>query len=366
MNIVVRVDASTDIGSGHVMRCLVLADGLRQLGRNVSFVSRDLPGNLCHVIENKGYSVYHLPYNATQNIDCAEQPFHARWLGVDWEVDAQQTVDCLGSLEQPIEWLIIDHYALDHRWESYVQPYIEHIMIIDDLADRLHKCDLLLDQNLYENPERRYKNLVPYHCEQLLGPQYVLMRPEFHQIRQNLGQRDGKVNRILVFFGGSDLTNETSKALEAIRMLSRADIKVDVVIGVNNPHKALTEEIANNMSYVICYSYVDNMAELMANADMYIGAAGITTWERFCLGLPSLVVTVAENQVQPIKELAKRDLLFYIGEHDKVKAGNIKQSIDFFISNPAILKLYSKASMNLVDGLGVKRCVQAILKHLPN
>jgi len=226
MKIFVRADASVQIGTGHVMRCLTLADELRGRDAEIVFVCREFAGNLCGYIEEKGYVVHRLPVSDAPDQGVGADLKHAAWLGADWQTDGGQVEEIIKRLAAPLDWLIVDHYALDERWEEYLRPYVKKIMVIDDLADRAHDCDLLLDQNFYENLESRYDGLVSAWCKKLLGPKYALLRPEFREARKNLRKRDGHVKRIMIFFGGSDPANETTKALEAIRMLKRPDIAV--------------------------------------------------------------------------------------------------------------------------------------------
>ena len=267
MNIVFRTDASLQIGTGHVMRCLTLADELRQRGAVVSFVCREHPGNLIGLIEGKGYSVKRLPQPTSEYFVTSEDVAHAAWLGVPWQQDATETLAALGKM-QP-EWLIVDHYALDCRWESILRPNVGRIMVIDDLADRSHDCDLLLDQNLYQNMATRYDELVPATCAKLLGPKYALLRPEFAQARNNLRQRDGRVRRILVFFGGVDPTNETEKAIHALVSIADRQFAVDVVVGGGNPHKQQIENLCAEHEGFHYHCQVDNMAELMAAGQIW-------------------------------------------------------------------------------------------------
>jgi spore coat polysaccharide biosynthesis predicted glycosyltransferase SpsG len=147
-NVRVRVDSSREIGSGHLMRCLALADALRGEGCRISFISKDLQGSMSYLVEEKGYPVYRLPGRGATP-PSADAPAHALRLGADWETDACETLEALGQGD-PADWLIVDHYALDARWEERLRVEARRIMVIDDLADRRHECDLLLDCNYYE------------------------------------------------------------------------------------------------------------------------------------------------------------------------------------------------------------------------
>lgn len=219
MKVAFRADASVGIGSGHVMRCLTLAGELKEAGAQIIFICRECEGNLCDLIEKQGIPVARISGELQS-----------------WEADAFQSLEALKKYGKA-DWLVVDHYSLDHRWEAGIRNAAEKIMVIDDLADRIHDNDLLLDQNLYEDLENRYNGLAPPHCIKLLGPRYALLRPEFRKARASLRKRDGIIRRILVSFGGSDPSNETAKALEAIGLLGKPEIAVDVVVGSSNPHR---------------------------------------------------------------------------------------------------------------------------------
>lgn len=238
---VIRADASTAIGSGHVMRCLTLAHRLKkEKNAKVVFVMRDLPGNLIDVVEKQGFEVLKLsPANQKYSLNG-----YGLWLTVPMEVDAQQTIDLLQHYLQEhdcdvADRLIVDSYALDEQWERMLRPYCREIMVIDDLANRKHDCDILLDQNFYLNKDVRYVGLVPEHCKMLLGPDHVLLREEFYEAKKHLRKRDGNIKNILVFYGGSDLTNETEKAIKALVQLHDEgyNFTADIITGVSNSRR---------------------------------------------------------------------------------------------------------------------------------
>lgn len=359
MKVVFRVDSSVEMGSGHLFRCLALADEIRKHGADILFVARNLNGNLgCKVID-KGHRLAWLQQPAETALGKGDSCGHTRWLNVSWEIDAAQTLAALPP-EQTVDWLIVDSYSLDARWEAKVRAAVKRIMVIDDLADRPHDADLLLDQNLYRDMAVRYQELIPSDCRALLGPRYALLRPEFSAARRSLRKRDGSVSRILVFFGSSDRTNETLKVLEGIRFLDRPDIAVDVILGMNNAHREAVRSFAAAMGQVECHHNVNNMAELIARSDLFIGAAGITTWERCCLGLPSLVITVAQNQVQATKDLAAAGVIHFVGENDQIDHHHIRDALRHFLHHPGQLRNYSDKSLALVDGLGCARCAEAV------
>ena len=347
MQVVFRVDASLTIGSGHVMRCLTLADALHKQGVGSVFICRELPGHMCDFIEGKGYQVYRLSYCAQEiNNSKNEQTL---WLGETWQTDAEQTGQVLQKINATtkIHWLIVDHYSLDLQWEEKMKPYTKKIMVIDDLANRHHDCDLLLDQNLYMDMQTRYSGLLPTDCQSLLGPQYALLRQEFHEARKKVKVRKGVIKRILVFFGGSDFTNETFKALKAIRLLNRVDIGVDVIVGNINPHKEKIKNLCSEMPNTTFHCQINNMAELMVKADLAIGAGGTATWERSFLGLPAITLIVAENQRKTTEAVAKVGAIINLGWHTEVNAVDISDKLLYILQSNEILQDMSRQAIAL-------------------
>ena len=296
MRVVVRADASLQIGTGHVMRCLTLATGLADRGAQVDFICRAHEGNLIALIEQRGFRVITLLCASGADKASLDQPVHAHWLGCDWQTDAQQS---LGAIFGMVDWLIVDHYALDHRWETAMRPKCARIMCIDDLADRSHDCDLLLDQSL-GRCSQDYAHLVPEPAKLLLGPKYALLRPEFAQWRDaSLARRETpQLRHILVTMGGVDSDNVTGRVLAALQGQETTTLdKITVVLGPHAPwREQVTKQAAAMPVPTQVLSGVDNMAELMASCDLIIGAGGSTTWERCALGVPSILIILAENQ----------------------------------------------------------------------
>lgn len=359
MNIYFRTDSSLQIGSGHVMRCLTLADELRYRGANITFVCREHHGNLVAMIENRGYVVVclRLPVDALElGTECLA---HAKWLGATWEQDAAETVAALRGARA--QWMIVDHYAIDRRWHEQLRPHCDKIMVIDDIADRIHDCDLLLDQNLYRAMESRYKNLVPAACCMLLGPRYALLRPQFVSARRNLGQRDGYVRRVLVCFGGADSTNETEKALLALAAFSESRFEVDVIVSpVSSSLERIQSICADNAGFR-CHCQVDNMAELMTAADIAIGAGGSITWERCAVGLPALIVTLAANQLELASCAAEEGLVYYLGDKDVVTSKKIEDTLAVLMAMPELLRCFAANGLSLVDARGAQRVAGFLL-----
>lgn len=340
--IFIRADASVNIGTGHIMRCLTLADELRPHGVAISFLCREEPGNLIHFIETKGYRVYCLP---------------AR---IDRESERSLVQNILR--EQPVfpDWLVVDHYGLDRSYESPLRKFVKHIMVIDDRANRSHDCDLLLDQN-YRLNYARYQGLIPDDSVQLLGPEYVLLRSQFREARELLHRGNDGVKRLLVSMGGSDPNNETSKVLRAIQKLKTPDIATDVVIGASNPHRDDIEVLVSQIPQATCHFQVKNMAALMAAADIGIGAGGTTTWERCCLGLPSIVITLSEDQRDIATSLDKNGVVINLGWYETVTENMIKEAIEALIRDTNRRERLCVRGKNLIDGRGITRVVEKMM-----
>lgn len=322
MKVVIRADASTIIGSGHVMRCLTLAKQLqKQIGADVVFVMRDLSGNLINLVQQEGFQVLILP-RAEENPALTG---YEKWLTVPSEQDAKETLALIQKNVGIADRIVVDSYALDYRWESTLRLVAKEIMVIDDLADRKHDCDILLDQNFCLNKDMRYDGLVPEHCQLLLGPDYALLREEFYEAKKHLRKRDGRIKNILVFYGGSDLTDETSKAIRALALVHEKLISlsnkqmlqksflVNVIVGRSNPQCQVVEALCKQYDFVKYYCQIANMAEFMNNADLMLGAGGTTTWERIYLELPSIVTAIADNQIKICHECAAAGMIDFLG-----------------------------------------------------
>jgi UDP-2,4-diacetamido-2,4,6-trideoxy-beta-L-altropyranose hydrolase len=250
---------------------------------------------------------------------------------------------------------VVDHYALDARWESSMRNVVKKIMVIDDLADRLHDCDVLLDQNFYTDMSCRYDGKVPPHCQLLLGPRYALLRDEFRQLHEQVMPRSGRVKRVLVFFGGVDFDNYTERAIEVLASIGDQNWHVDVVIGAHHPHREEVEAICSEQRFV-CHVQTSRMAELMALADVAIGAGGTATWERCCLGLPTLTLCVADNQGKQIADAASEGLL-YAPELEGDFTSAIRRHVRALLENGYLIQAISRNGMRTVDGRGVLRVI---------
>ena len=302
MKIAFRTDASVHIGAGHVMRCLTLAEALASKGAKCTFICREHEGHLIDYIQDKGHAVHRIPMESGTDTDLA----HSKWLG---GTQAQDVLACAPPLARlNPDWLIVDHYALDDTWEVALSPFCSRLMAIDDLSDRRHMCNLLLDQT-YGRDKSAYLNLVPKKCTVLCGSDYALLRPEFPELRPYSLQRrlQPTLKHLLIAMGGMNKDNVTSQVLHALRNCPLpTDCRITVVVGAEAPWKANILEFAQTLRWdtSVCLG-VTNMAELMADADLAIGAAGTSSWERCCLGLPSISMALAANQTLILTQLKK-------------------------------------------------------------
>jgi len=308
MKVVFRVDASLEMGTGHVMRCLTLAQVLKENGANVEFICREHEGNLIDKIRSSGFNTYGLEVSEQTKVDAKLAHYH--WLGVTQEQDAHDCVNLLET-EKP-DWLIVDHYALDEQWEKILKPYYKKLMVIDDLADRKHQCDVLLDQT-FGRQQEDYSAFTPKDCQLLLGSQYALLRPEFAKWRPYSLERRSypKFEKLLINMGGVDVDNITESILDELKRCNLPDdLKIIVVMGSLAPRLESVKSKAITLPYKTEIKVdVGNMAEIMANSDVAIGAAGSTTWERCCLGLPTIQIVTANNQQFLAEILARHNVV---------------------------------------------------------
>ena len=362
--IAIRADASVQIGTGHILRCLLLAEMLQNSGLDVEFLCRVYPGDLINWIRSKGFKVHKLQAPLTRadtESYYSHDPLNHATYGITQSQDAQETIHALQG--RSLEWLIVDCYGLDRTWEEQLRSITKNIFVIDDLANRKHDCDLLLDQNFYSEAHSRYEGLVSGSTKQLLGPRYALLRKEFITSRQSLKPKSDKIKRIFVFFGGTDPDNITGRVLDALTASNLQHLQTDVVIGLNNPNRIFIEDKVAKRKLTTLHVQIDNIAELMATADLALGAGGTTTWERLCLGLPCLIITTAENQRGSIDDLHDEGLAIKVGSAPSIRVETIQQAITKSIEYPESVQHKAMRGMQLVTGGGAALVLRHLLKR---
>ena len=360
MKVAFRVDASLTIGTGHVMRCLALAQRLKQYGVDCFFLSRDHDGHLHNKVASCGFPLLSLGAADSSPI-WANDSGYVRWLGVDPLRDAADTQVRLEGLS--VDWLVVDHYGLDAHWEHAVRSTCTRIMAIDDLANRDHAVDVLLDQNLGKTLAH-YEARVPASCKLLLGPDYALLRTEFALFRtESLSRRrHGQLRKVLVSMGGVDLQNATGSVLEALSAWAPStDLEVTVVMGPSAPWCDKVRQQARTLPFPTeVLVNVQRMGGLMCETDLVIGAAGSSSWERCFLGVPTLLFVLADNQRDIADALSQTGAAHLLGGPDEV--GHLCRVLDQLVENPARLRSMSISSAKLIEGHGADRVAHHILE----
>lgn len=348
MNVGIRVDASILIGSGHVMRCLVLAVALRDEGCLVTFVCRPQPGDLIDVIIARKFNVIRL--NPIMNDEpIVEATDYVEWLGRSVVDDAD---DFLFRAKK-FDIVVTDHYAIGKEWQKIVRAKLScKIIAIDDLV-REHDADVLIDQTLGRKAQ-------DYHgVERVLsGSDYALIKPIFAELREQAYDRFSRNStiRILVSMGGVDNSNVTLLVLQ--KLVTKPDTQITVLLSSRAPHHSKIVSFCSKYDHIQHIDFVEDMAAVMINHDLAIGAPGSTSWERACLGLPSVIIPVAENQyeIAQILQLKRASVVVNLSELDT-------SFLDAYEKVKAMWSVYVRANLALCDGLGVYR-VLAGIKHL--
>jgi len=344
LKVVFRVDASEELGFGHLSRCINLAEVLRSRGSEVSFVCRDDEAKSFEALEDRLLATVLLPMLEVDEV-------------ISQQEDAQQTIQALQG-ERP-EWLIVDTYMLDKVWERLMRPHVAKIAVIEDLSSREHDCDLLIDQNYSERSATSFEKFVPKTCELLLGPRFALIGDQFRKLRELKSKPAPELKHIFVFCGGSDPQNLTQKAIDEISCSELSNIAVDVVVGAQN--KTFDREAALKLNANIeIHEASGEFARIMSIADLAIGAGGTTSWERMCLGVPSIVVSIADNQNSACEKLGRDGLINYLGMQSSLKSGELRDAVVKAQTNYASLFDQVERGQILVDARGCERVAEVI------
>jgi len=315
----------------------------------------------------RGHRVVRLPGGGPRSYGPhPSPPHHADWLGADWHEDAVLTHQVLH--ETDASWLVMDHYSLDQNWQAVAVPEGVRLLVVDDLADRPHRADVLLDQNAGRKPVE-YVNLVPDGCDIRVGPAYALLRPEFARLRPEALVRRASVTEpqeALVTLGGVDIKNATGAVLSALaRAPVASNMKVTVVMGAGAPHLDAVRKQALGLTLPVeVVVNAPDMARRMTEADICIGAAGSTAWERCALGLPALQVVLAENQVRVAQSLSKRGASLTLPAPDKPE---FDQALERGLAQICMPKLYQamvRRAAILTDGAGAIRVADCLMEPI--
>ena len=337
-----RADASLSIGAGHLSRCLTLAESLKRRGADVTFVCA--AGSCAFVprVSEIADAVIELPHSAAE----VDGSTNDSWLTVSPATDAEMTITALAGMA--VDWLVVDHYGIDATWESLLRPLVGKVMVIDDLADRKHDCDVLLDQNLYRDMGCRYINLVPSNCELYLGPRYAILRDEFTKRHSSVRVRQAPVKRLLLSFGGVDSANATGLALSSLTALDAPEISVDVIIGGQHPLRNTIVKTCSDHGYRL-HVQTEEMARLIDSADLALGAGGSSTWERAIRGLPTLTIVTAPNQLAAALYLDEIGVSPLLGTTRELSQTTLREKLSGFLRDKAAVRRISQRAIDTMD-----------------
>jgi len=353
MKIIFRADASSNIGTGHLSRCMTLADAFSTRGCQITFICRDLDLLYAAQIRRSGYALLNLTSSIPHTKSSYEQLPHSHWLPVSQIEDAEAI---LAAIDEEWDLTIVDHYALDTIWEQRIRGKCARILVIDDLADRVHDCDFLLDQNLQPSTRNRYIGLTSSKCEFLIGTQFALLRPEFARWALKNIRCDDRLN---IFFGGVDQDGATMLALQSIKSLPH--MQADVIVGNANPSLKMISAMCAPMERIHLHIQATNMAELFSQARLAVGAGGATSWERCCVGLPALVASLAQNQTQNCSLLELAGVAVNLGLFQELSSETLISAIHSLIKDPGRLDKMGERAKALVDGNGTTKVVNTVL-----
>jgi UDP-2,4-diacetamido-2,4,6-trideoxy-beta-L-altropyranose hydrolase len=344
------------------MRCLTLAHTLKQHGWLVTFICRQHPGSCHAMIYEQGFHLLTLDSTETD----ALQGYN-KWLGVSQLEDARLCRSLLQT-ETRFDLCIVDHYGLDREWQSAMAGVYDQLLVIDDLANRHHQCDYLLDQTLGRQPDE-YRALAPSSCNIITGKPYMLLRQEFAELRPLAMKnriQSGPISDILVAMGGNDPDNVCAKVLSGIdffRQQTGAELTVTVMTTSFAKHVDTIASQANTLPWLSVAVDCRQVADLLLNADLAIGASGSGAWERCCMGLPTLSVINAENQAWIDATLAEHGACVSLGRHQHINDETISSALEGISSDQDAYRDMIRSCFDVCDGTGAERVAALIQEH---
>lgn len=336
-NLLIRADASALIGTGHIMRCLALAQGWQDQGGKAIFVLANKSPELEARLLSEKMIVLYLSVEAGS------------------DEDAHQTVDF--TQQFTAQWVVVDGYYFGAEYQKAIMDFGTRLLFIDDYGHTNHYyADLVLNQNISAS-QYIYINRETY-TKLLLGTEYTLLRREFWQWRNWQRVINPIASKILVTLGGSDPDNATIKVIQALQQVTVNDLEVIVVVGGSNPHyEGLQAEVAASHLAISLQRNVNDMPELMAWADIAITAGGSTNWELAFMGLPSIILILADNQQAIADYLGKMSLSVSLGWHENISIIDLVEATCKLISSDVLRKEMSELGQKLIDGLGSARVI---------
>lgn len=318
MEILIRADCGNKISTGHIHRCLNLASyfSTAKAKPNITFITKlttyeSQNNNIYKLIESYGFKVLTLlPGKSDITSD------NITWFGEDYLCDADKMISVLKESKYDI--LIVDQYAADYKWETQLRPYVNKILVIDDHYTVKHNCDILINQQVSDFHKEKImeqKNNLPNNCQLLCGTEYLLMSKKFYDLSRHV-RIHKKIKRINIFTGGSDQHSETLRILSVCQevLLQNPLLKFDIIVGSLNRDLQKIRELCYKTNAFYFYETSPDFFNTLNQADLCIGGAGMTMYERVYLNLPSIVIKLADNQQNGIDQLQSYDCLEFIGD----------------------------------------------------
>jgi len=339
MNIGVRVAASDKIGTGHLKRCISLSLEIKEnLDVDVIFFfSGD--DRYLDLLKKHDLAFHKIKSNTFNYLD-----------------DANLLKSIVNKNNIELSFIIVDHYKIDINWEKQLSDY--KIIVLDDLANRKHHADILIDQNLYNNYQKRYLDLVNKGCILLLGPKYAILNNKYKKLRKD-HIRTNSYKNVLISFGGTDEFELTEQLLAKFSSCPDLDEYIfHAVITKSFKNKPLIRSYSRYENIEI-YEDLDCLSNLMYECDFSIGAGGTTTWERFAMKLPAIVIAIAENQVESANHLKKKGFINFIGSATDLPKDWV-ENIIYIMKDKINLERQSKKISQIVDAEGTKRIINSI------
>ncbi len=358
MRVAIRVDASRAIGTGHVRRCLALAEALRRSGAQVRFVSRDHGLDVAATIAPAGFDVAMLP---PPPADFAGDPAvpHGAWAGVAAEQDVAETVAAVRTFAP--NWVVIDHYGFDARWHDGVRNRLRcRVAAIDDVADRGFACDLLIDHNHARDHRAKYRSVLPASADLLGGPHYALLGPAFADAPRYAFRE--AVGSIGIFMGGVDLPNTSLAVLEGVEAAGFGG-PVEIVATSANPNLPTLHEAAARRPATRITTDLQDLAAFFARHDLQVGAGGGASWERCCIGVPTLLLVIADNQLAVAPDLAADGIAALVEPPQSCDPHDIGRAVAALIDDPARRAELARRARALVDGRGAARVAARMMEE---
>lgn len=356
MRVAIRVDMSVTMGLGHALRCKALAFALSQAGASVRFVSRPIDLDSEHVLgsthELHLLEQISFPYEPSGEA----LPRHASWAGVSWERDAAETVELLRHWDP--DWIVVDHYSFDSRWHDAVRQMTGcRIAVIDDLADRQLSADILVDHNWSQNHRLKY-GAYAADAVMLAGPRYALLGPDYSTTARYAFSND--VRSIGIFMGGTDAVAMSETVLDACR--EKLGFRGSIEVATTSFNQNLDRLRARCAAWPRTHVVVDqpSLASFFARHDLQIGAGGGATWERCCMGAPTIAVICAENQIHVVRPLHTLGVLVGV-EKENSSSSKLAMTIRELMNDARKRRELAASARNLVDGLGAIRVAKEIL-----